>query len=68
MFYSMGYCGSGVSLASYCGSILGRQMCGEAYRSPFMDTEFKTRPLYTGNPWFLKPSIAYYRVRDRINW
>lgn len=68
MFYSMGYCGSGVSLASYCGSILGRQMCGEAYRSPFMDTEFKTRPLYSGNPWFLQPSIAYYRVRDRINW
>ena len=22
------------------------------------------RPLYRGNPWFLAPSVAYYRWRD----
>ena len=26
---------------------------------------FETRPLYSGNPWFLAPSVAYYRWRDR---
>jgi hypothetical protein len=26
---------------------------------------FQTRPLNTGNPWFLAPSIRYYRWRDR---
>ena len=27
---------------------------------------FQTRPLYTGNPWFLAPSIHYYRWKDRL--
>ena len=26
---------------------------------------FQTRPFYTGNPWFLAPSIRYYRWKDR---
>jgi glycine/D-amino acid oxidase-like deaminating enzyme len=68
LHYSMGYCGSGVSLASYCGSMMGRQICGrDDARTAFADLDFKTRPLYFGDPWFLKPSIAYYKLRDRLN-
>lgn len=67
LHYAMGYCGSGIALSSYCGSIMGRCMSGQTGRSVFMDVPFKTRPLYTGHPWFLKPSIAYYRLRDRLS-
>ncbi len=65
--YAMGYCGSGVSLASYCGSIIGRRICGEEVPTAFADINFKTRPLYTGKPWFLEPAVAYYKLRDRLN-
>ena len=68
LHYSMGYCGSGVSLASYCGSMMGREICGrEDARTAFADLDFKTRPLYFGDPWFLKPSVLYYKLRDRLN-
>ena len=67
--YSMGYCGSGVSLSSYLGSIMGKQIAGDqSQRSAFMDLNFPTRPYYFGNPWFLKPSILCYRLRDRFNF
>ena len=67
--YSMGYCGSGISLSSYLGSIMGKQIAGDqSQRSAFMDLNFPTRSFYFGNPWFLKPSILYYRLRDRFNF
>lgn len=65
--YAMGYCGSGVSLASWYGMRLGQRMCGLAEgRTALDDLEFQTRPLYSGSPWFLAPSILWYRLRDRI--
>ena len=67
--YAMGYCGSGISLSSYLGSIMGSQISGETdRRSAFMDLKFPTRPLYSGTPWFLKPSILYYKFRDQLNF
>lgn len=27
---------------------------------------FQTRPLYTGNPWFLAPSVLYYSWSDSL--
>ena len=63
----MGYCGSGVSLASYFGMRLGRQVLGQAEgRTAFDGLPFSTRPFYTGNPWFLAPSIRFYRWHDRL--
>ena len=67
LHFAMGYCGSGVSLASYCGWKMGRSIAGEADgHTAFADLDFPTRPLYRGNPWFLRPSVAYYKVRDRL--
>lgn len=64
--YAMGYCGSGVSMASYLGMRVGQQILGlREGRTPFDDLPFPTRPLYTGTPWFLPPMVAYYRWRDR---
>lgn len=67
--YAMGYCGSGVSMASYLGMRLGQKTLGlEAGRTAFDDLPNPTRPLYTGNPWFLPATVAWYRWRDRIEY
>jgi glycine/D-amino acid oxidase-like deaminating enzyme len=65
--YAMGYCGSGVGMACYLGMRLGQQVLGlQEGRTGLDGIEFPTRPFYHGNPWFLAPSVTYYRWRDRI--
>lgn len=65
--YCMGYCGSGVSLATHFGRKAGLQVLGRPEgRSALDGLPFQTRPLYTGHPWFLGPSIAAYRLLDRL--
>ena len=65
--YACGYCGSGVGMASYLGMRVGQQVLGlREGRTAFDDLAFPTRPFYTGRPWFLAPSIRYFRIRDRM--
>lgn len=65
--YAMGYCGSGVSMASYLGMRIGQQVLGRIEgRTAFDGLRFQTRPFYSGNPWFLAPSVAFYRWRDSL--
>ena len=67
LYYSMGYCGSGVGMASYLGMKIGLQAADDpAGDTAFARIPFPTRPLYTGNPWFLAPSVMIYRLRDRF--
>ncbi len=67
-YYAMGYCGSGVSLASYFGMRLGQQVLGlKEGKTGLDELAFQTRPLYQGDPWFLAYTIGYYRWRDRQN-
>lgn len=67
LFYAMGYCGSGVGMAGYLGAKLGKAAAGiDKDLGAFSQIPFRTRPLYTGNPWFLAPSVAVYRLRDRF--
>lgn len=64
--YAMGYCGSGVSVASYLGMRIGQQVLGDPEgKTGFDGLKFSTRPLYTGDPWFLPYAIRYYKWRDR---
>jgi glycine/D-amino acid oxidase-like deaminating enzyme len=66
LHYAMGYCGSGVSMASYLGMRTGQKVLGlEQGRTGFDGVRFQTRPLYHGRPWFLAASVAYYRWLDR---
>ena len=66
--YAMGYCGSGICLASYLGHRLGQQLLGQKEGATAFDQQrFQTRPFYTGNPWFLAPSVRYYQMIDRIS-
>lgn len=65
MRYAMGYCGSGVSMASYLGMRAGQKVLGLAEgATAFDDLPFPTRPLYTGKPWFLPAAVAWYRWVD----
>lgn len=67
--YAMGYCGSGVSMASYLGMRAGQKVLGLAEgQTAFDGLPFPTRPLYTGKPWFLPPMVAWYRWRDRMQY
>ncbi len=66
--YAMGYCGSGICLASYLGDRLGLQLLGKAEGNcVFSDPTFQTRPLYNGKPWFLGASVGYFQLRDRLS-
>jgi glycine/D-amino acid oxidase-like deaminating enzyme len=64
--YALGYCGSGVGMAGYLGMRIGQQVLGlKEGATAFDNLPFNTRPLYRGNPWFLAPSIMYYRWCDK---
>ncbi len=68
LHYAAGYCGSGVSMASYLGTRLGQRILGRPEgRTGLDDLPFQSRPFYHGNPWFLSSSIMLYRWRDRLN-
>lgn len=63
--YAVGYCGSGVSMASYLGMRAGQKVLGLKEGATAMDAlPHPTRPLYTGRPWFLPAAVAYYRAVD----
>jgi hypothetical protein len=32
----------------------------------FDDLPLQTKPLYTGNPWFMSPIIQWHRFLDRL--
>ena len=69
IYYSMGYCGSGVSMASYLGMRLGQKVLGLVEgKTAFDDLPFPTRPLYNGRPWFLPAVVSWYRMQDRIQY
>ncbi len=67
IYYAMGYCGSGVSMASYLGMRLGQKLLGLPQgKTAFDDLPFPTRPAYTGRPWFLPAIVSWYRWRDQM--
>ena len=68
LHYALGYCGSGVGMASYLGTRMGQRVLGLSEgRTAFDDLPFPTRPFYAGKPWFLSAAVAWYRWRDRMD-
>lgn len=64
--FAMGYCGSGVGMASYLGMRLGQQTLAlPEGKTAFDGIPFPTRPLYTGKPWFLPAMVGWYRWCDQ---
>jgi glycine/D-amino acid oxidase-like deaminating enzyme len=67
VYYCMGYCGQGVTLAPYFGKRIGQQMLGLAQGRTALDgLPFPSRPYYRRKPWFLAPSVFAYRLIDAI--
>lgn len=63
--YAMGYCGSGVAMASWLGTLAGEWLAGG--EPPEIATmPFRTLPGYTGHPWFLPLAGVYYQLRDQV--
>jgi glycine/D-amino acid oxidase-like deaminating enzyme len=68
LHYAMGYCGSGVGMASYLGMRTGQRVLGRLDgETGIAKATFQTRPLYTGNPWFLSAAVSIYKIRDKLN-
>jgi glycine/D-amino acid oxidase-like deaminating enzyme len=65
-YYSAGYAGHGIAMATYLGGVMARRLAGETFDHPLLDGPFPAIPLYGGRPWFLPFVGAYYRFRDWI--
>ena len=63
--YAMGYCGTGVAMATYLGTRVGEWLGGGA--APALSRlRFPLVPApYEGRPWFLPIVGEFYRFQDR---
>jgi glycine/D-amino acid oxidase-like deaminating enzyme len=69
IYYSVGYAGHGVAMATYLGAKLAAQICGDRSDNPYENIPFPGAPLglYNGWPWFLPFAGAYYKVLDWVS-
>jgi len=63
-YYAAGYCGHGVAMATYLGSLIARRIAGDRFDHPLMSDRFPAIPFYSGTPWFLPFVGAYYKLLD----
>ena len=66
LYYSLGYSGHGVQMATYMGKQMAEYMNGAADANPWRDLTFKRIPGHVGPPWFLPFAGAYYKFQDVI--
>jgi glycine/D-amino acid oxidase-like deaminating enzyme len=69
VFYSLGYAGHGVAMATYLGATVAEAMMkGNIKEHPFAKFDFPSAPLglYNGSPWFLPFAGLYYKILDWI--
>jgi len=68
VYYSMGYCGHGVQMATYMGRAVAEMMDGNPEANPLRGFGFPKVPVpfYNGTAWFLPFGGAYYKAKDRL--
>ncbi|MER5182305.1 FAD-binding oxidoreductase [Streptomyces sp. NPDC002896] len=68
LYYSMGYCGHGVQMATYMGRAIAEMMDGHPEANPLRGLGFPKVPVpfYNGTAWFLPFGGAYYKAKDRL--
>jgi glycine/D-amino acid oxidase-like deaminating enzyme len=69
VYYSLGYAGHGVAMASHLGKIIAEAMlAGNIKEHPFAQFEFPGAPLglYNGFPWFLPFAGAWHKILDWV--
>lgn len=67
IFYSLGYAGHGVAMASHLGKTVAQAMlAGNINEHPFAKFNFPNAPLnlYNGFPWFLPFAGAWHKILD----
>ena len=65
--YAMGLNAAGVTMAPYLGHQVALKMLGQKSDEFLLERfEFKKRPFYNGEPWFLPMVLAYFRLLDRL--
>jgi glycine/D-amino acid oxidase-like deaminating enzyme len=69
MYYSVGYAGHGVAMATYLGAKIADVISGDADENPYRDIAFPGAPfgLYDGRPWFLPFAGAWYKFLDWVS-
>lgn len=67
IYYSMGYAGHGVQMATYMGRQMAEYMSGVPEANIWSDFEFRRIPGHFGPPWFLPFAGAYYKFKDRVS-
>ena len=66
LFYSLGYSGHGVQMATYMGKQMAEYMNGTTAANPWRDLSFPRIPGHFGPPWFLPFAGAYYKFKDLV--
>ncbi|MBL8079226.1 MAG: FAD-binding oxidoreductase [Anaerolineales bacterium] len=69
IYYSLGYAGHGVAMATYLGKTVAEAMLtGNIKEHPFARFDFPSAPfgLYTGSPWFLPFAGAWHKILDWV--
>jgi glycine/D-amino acid oxidase-like deaminating enzyme len=69
IYYSLGYAGHGVAMATYLGKTVAEAMLkGNIKEHPFAAFDFPSAPLglYTGFPWFLPLAGAWHKILDWV--
>lgn len=66
LYYSVGYSGHGVQMATHMGKQMADYMNGVVDANPWGDISFRRIPGHFGPPWFLPFAGAYYRIKDLV--
>jgi glycine/D-amino acid oxidase-like deaminating enzyme len=66
LFYSLGYSGHGVQMATHMGKQMAEYLNGTVEANPWRDLPFKRIPGHFGPPWFLPFAGNYYKFQDLI--
>jgi glycine/D-amino acid oxidase-like deaminating enzyme len=69
IYYSLGYAGHGVAMATWQGQKMAEMIAGEQNENPFVEIPFPGAPLrlYNGKPWFLPFAGAWYKFLDWVS-
>ncbi|MDO7836783.1 FAD-binding oxidoreductase [Sphingobium sp. HBC34] len=67
IFYSMGYSGHGVQMATYMGQAMARVMAGDVAANPWGNLDWPSVPGHFGKPWFLPLVGLWYKWQDMIH-
>jgi glycine/D-amino acid oxidase-like deaminating enzyme len=69
IYYSLGYAGHGVAMATYLGQKIAQFICTGRDENPYAGIPFPGAPLglYNGKPWFLPFAGMYYKFLDWVS-